>query len=308
MKIKKLFYGLGILILFLFVLALFIWNNSQTQIQKPRASPSPISETGQLPSFENYPVKEIFQRITASVDFTNMPDVTAASPGHAGDFKTKLIAGAKEGPNFAGHYTVVEWGCGTECQNHMIVDAITGKVYSLAEPSSEPLGNLITGRGVSFRLNSRLLIANPPCGPYPPFLTSCRGGGANNPVRFYLMEEDGLRLVYTLNCKSVNDKQECESEYDGIIIIAPWANAVWLRGGVYKVEWRGGSAKVGLFLVDKSLETESAFLSQIERLLVDNEGGYLYAVPQDLKPGIYKWCIDVAITREWVCTDYFTIK
>lgn len=86
----------------------------------------------------------------------------------------------------------------------MLVDVITGKAYSLAEPFSEPLGNLITGRGVSFRLDSRLLIANPPCGPYPPPLTSCRGGGANNPARFYLMEEDGLRLIYTLNCKSVN--------------------------------------------------------------------------------------------------------
>ncbi|MBU4299444.1 hypothetical protein KJ636_05385 [Patescibacteria group bacterium] len=299
MKTKKLFYGLGIITLFLIGLSLFIWNNSQTQIQELRVLPPQISEKAQLPHFEDYPMKEIFQGVPVPVDFASNPDTR--------DFQTQLTEDAKEGPNFAGHYTVVEWGCGTECQNHMIVDAITGKVYSLPEPSKIP-DNLITARGVSFRLNSRLLIADPPCGPYPPPLTSCRGAGANVPARFYLMENDGLRLIYALNCKYVNSKQRCESEYDKVIIIAPHANAVWLRSQTYSIVWRGGPAKVGLFLVDKSLETTSASLSQVEISMVDNESGYLYTVPQELKPGIYKWCIDGDMARDWVCTDYFAIK
>ena len=301
MKTKKLFYGLGIVILFLTGLSLFIWNNSQTQIQELRELPPQILEKTELPHFEDYPKKEIFQGVPAPVDFASNPDTQY--------FQEQLTEGAKEGPNFAGHYTVVEWGCGTECQNHMIVDAITGKVYSLPEPPKIP-DNLITARGVSFRLGSKLLIADPPCGLYPPPLTSCLGADANVPARFYLMEEDGLRLIYTLNCKYdyVSGKQKCESEYDKVIIIAPYANAVWLRGQIYSIEWRGGSAKVGLFLIDKSLEATSVSLSQIERLMVDNEGGYLYTVPRELKPGIYKWCIDRDMIRDWVCTDYFTIK
>lgn len=138
-----------------------------------------------MPKFEDYPVKEIFQGVPAPVDFTTVPNVTVASPGASGDFKTKLIEGAKEGPNFASHYTVVEWGCGTECQNHMIVDAITGKVYSLPEP------HFVTVRGVNFRLESRLLVANPPCQSPLSIVASCR-----IPTRFYLMEEDGLQLIY----------------------------------------------------------------------------------------------------------------
>lgn len=40
-----------------------------------------------------------------------------------------LHRGAKEGPNFAGHYTIVGWGCGSSCLEFAIVDASTGRVY-----------------------------------------------------------------------------------------------------------------------------------------------------------------------------------
>jgi hypothetical protein len=356
---KKIFI-FGTIIIFLIGLFLFLWVNFQKQTQKiqipetqpeksetqppeksesqppeklesqppeksesqpPEKSETQPSNETYLPRFEDYPVKEIFQGPPAPVDFTRLPEPGPMSPGRAVDFDQWLIEKAKEGPNFAGHYTLIEWGCGTECQNHMIIDAITGKGYSLPAYSEEnPHNHLITTRGVSVRLDSRLLIADPPCGPYPPQLTSCRGGGATNPVRFFLMEEDGLRLIYVLNCKieiveCENEKREgecfeengklimirqkCEREYDKVIIIEPRANAVWLRGEVYSIEWRGGSAKVKLFLVDKSSG------AIIKKLDVDNEGYYLYKVPPELKPGIYKWCINGGLM---VCTDYFIIK
>jgi len=34
------------------------------------------------------------------------------------------------GPNFAGHYFVIRWGCGSDCLMMAIIDAKTGKVYS----------------------------------------------------------------------------------------------------------------------------------------------------------------------------------
>jgi hypothetical protein len=39
----------------------------------------------------------------------------------------------RHGPNFAGHYTVANWGCGTECAAFVIVDDSTGRVYEPPE-------------------------------------------------------------------------------------------------------------------------------------------------------------------------------
>ena len=39
-------------------------------------------------------------------------------------FRTVLRKGAQKGPNFAGHYTVVEWGCGSNCVVFAVVDSL----------------------------------------------------------------------------------------------------------------------------------------------------------------------------------------
>ena len=76
----------------------------------------------------------------------------ASYPG-ASRFRTRLREGAAKGPNFAGHFTVVTWGCGSSCQEHAIVDAQTGKV---AFPIPRPTSN-----GLCFRLDSNLIITVP---------------------------------------------------------------------------------------------------------------------------------------------------
>ncbi len=40
-----------------------------------------------------------------------------------------LREGAQQGPNFAGHYTLVRWGCGSGCIEMAIVDAKSGRVF-----------------------------------------------------------------------------------------------------------------------------------------------------------------------------------
>ena len=45
------------------------------------------------------------------------------------EFRTILRNGARKGPNFAGHYTVVEWGCGSNCVVFAVVDARNGEVH-----------------------------------------------------------------------------------------------------------------------------------------------------------------------------------
>ena len=44
-------------------------------------------------------------------------------------FRTQLTNGAKEQPNFAGHYRFVSWGCGSVCAAGAIIDLQTGDVY-----------------------------------------------------------------------------------------------------------------------------------------------------------------------------------
>ena len=44
-------------------------------------------------------------------------------------FRTVIRTGAKSVVQFAGHYTVPRFGCGTSCSNFYIVDSISGKVY-----------------------------------------------------------------------------------------------------------------------------------------------------------------------------------
>lgn len=96
------------------------------------------------PRFEQYVVSEIFQGRTAAVDFSSYPE--------AEQFRTVIRAGVSRGPNFAGHYAVIEWGCGTSCQDHAIVDVESGKIVEFGLPSFY---------GVDHKPNSSLLVVNP---------------------------------------------------------------------------------------------------------------------------------------------------
>ncbi len=97
-----------------------------------------------LPRFEDFPIPEQFKGTPAPVDFLSHPS--------APKFKTRLTEGAKEGPNFAGHYTIVSWGCSTNCQSIAVVDAKTGTAY---------FAPFVAAIGSEFRIDSNLFIVNP---------------------------------------------------------------------------------------------------------------------------------------------------
>jgi hypothetical protein len=97
------------------------------------------------PRFEDYSVAEHYKGPTAPVDLR--------SESQARRFRTVLREGAPKGPNFAGHLTIVSWGCGTNCQVFAIVDARNGRVR-FPDFGSEV--------GQDFRVDSRLLVINPP--------------------------------------------------------------------------------------------------------------------------------------------------
>jgi hypothetical protein len=72
-----------------------------------------------LPRFEDYPVTAIFK---------GTPAPPKLRPGDR-LFRTRIREGAAKGPNFAGHYTIAEWGCGMGCVSIAIVDASDGRIY-----------------------------------------------------------------------------------------------------------------------------------------------------------------------------------
>jgi hypothetical protein len=68
-------------------------------------------------------------------------------------YRTRLRDGAKKGPNFADHFTLVAWGCGSSCQEWAIVDARTGQVFDWLLRSTA---------GAEFYPSSRLVILDSP--------------------------------------------------------------------------------------------------------------------------------------------------
>ncbi|MBY0501072.1 MAG: hypothetical protein K2P93_03615 [Alphaproteobacteria bacterium] len=108
--------------------------------------PINVYANNELPEFSKYPIQE-------SDKLTGEPSpVDISSYSGAQTYKTKLLEGAQGGPNFAGHYTVVAIGCGTQCEEDWVIDAKTGKII-------DKFSSII---GVKYQLNSKLLIINPP--------------------------------------------------------------------------------------------------------------------------------------------------
>lgn len=101
-----------------------------------------------LPNFSQYKIQES-EKMTEK---EKPAPVDLKSYEGARTYRTKLREGAKEGPNFAGHYTIVTYGCGTQCRESWVIDAKTGKIIDRFESSLES----------KYELDSRLLIVNAP--------------------------------------------------------------------------------------------------------------------------------------------------
>jgi hypothetical protein len=118
---------------------------------------SPAQKESSVPRFEDFPAGEMFRGKPARVHWpTDYPRYDF--------FKLSikdLIAG---GVNFAGHYAVREWSCGTNCRWLVILDMKTGKFLR-----SSPYGSLSLydeqmpkheHDWLQLRPDSRLLIAS----------------------------------------------------------------------------------------------------------------------------------------------------
>ena len=112
-----------------------------------------------IPRYEAFSTPVVSNLKPAQVDLKSHPRATR--------YRTRIREGAAEGPNFAGHFTIVGWGCGTSCVQWAVVDARTGAVYfppdEIASISTVHV-NIAEGEpephfyGLRFRKDSALLI------------------------------------------------------------------------------------------------------------------------------------------------------
>ena len=102
-----------------------------------------FTQNSLLHRFEDYPVTEVFGGAPAKPDFASNPKTKL--------FRSHIIEGASKEPNFAGHYRIVWWGCGSNCQTFVIVDSKSGRIF----------GYFGSSNGMMYRKNSRLIIVNP---------------------------------------------------------------------------------------------------------------------------------------------------
>ena len=92
-------------------------------------------------TFEDFKV-EIYSGNLAKPDFSSNPTYQK--------FKSRIQLGCNKGVNFAGHYTLITWGCGSPCEIGVAVDRKNGKIFD----------GLGSSTGIAFRVDSRLIIRN----------------------------------------------------------------------------------------------------------------------------------------------------
>jgi hypothetical protein len=102
-----------------------------------------------------------FTRFPVAVERTRASGVDFRSDAGARSFRTRLSSAFLGGVNFAGHYIVAGWGCGTGCISGAVIDARNGRVHwpiQLYAMATGIDGDNYVDKPVEYRKNSRLLI------------------------------------------------------------------------------------------------------------------------------------------------------
>lgn len=90
-----------------------------------------------------------------------LPDFRGRDRQHA-SYRTRILAGAKAGPNFAGYLALVTIGCGAGCVFVPVVDARTGRVFD-SSLGGEDQSSLTMKYQVDSRLIAARYISNERC-------------------------------------------------------------------------------------------------------------------------------------------------
>ena len=116
----------------------------------------------------NYDTSAKFNMSQRVPQFAQFPSPTYRGPFGRVDlsspniyqYRTRLRNGAQLPPNFAGHYQLVQWGCGTECSAGAVIDALNGQVTFLPTAVTQGMEAAMDAKfkAVEFRADSRLIV------------------------------------------------------------------------------------------------------------------------------------------------------
>jgi hypothetical protein len=112
------------------------------------------AQDGAAPAFKDY-AAPVFKGRAATLKLTTP---------QARGYRTRLREGARRALNFAGHYKLHTWSCGTGCLQTAFIDAKTGEVYFPAELNGfivcfydpKPVDDL--EEALKFQRGSRLIV------------------------------------------------------------------------------------------------------------------------------------------------------
>ena len=111
-----------------------------------------LAAVDQPPTFEQFKVAE---------KFAGTPAAPVLRTRTQRNFRTVIRDAAQKGPNFAGHYTLAEWGCGAGCVSMAIVDCRDGQTFDgpftlLGFDLSYDYGG---DEQLEYKIDSRLIVA-----------------------------------------------------------------------------------------------------------------------------------------------------
>ena len=135
-----------LLIIFIGLISIFV---GQVQPASARNSVKQIANLeGQL-IFENYP---------ANIAHTGDTSQLVLTTRLAKKYKSVITVESAKPVNFAGHYRVATWGCGTDCRGFAIINKHTGVVYTL--PGVEYVAGVMGNEDerLAFKADSKLFI------------------------------------------------------------------------------------------------------------------------------------------------------
>jgi hypothetical protein len=109
-----------------------------------------LAQTSPVPKFDQFP-SQVYDGPVGHLDLS--------SP-NSYSYRTRLRNGAQQPVNFAGHYQLAQWGCGTECITGAMIDALTGQVTFLPTITTEGMEAAMDANfnSIAFRVDSRLIV------------------------------------------------------------------------------------------------------------------------------------------------------
>jgi hypothetical protein len=102
-----------------------------------------------------------FEDFATNVETVASPASPILSFPKARRYRTILRRASSEAPNFAGHYRVVTWGCGTCCSEFAILDLRSGEAWfaPFFNGCGYPPGREDPDAALLYRADSRLFVA-----------------------------------------------------------------------------------------------------------------------------------------------------